>query len=100
MPGAVFQATSWDTAVQQLVPTEVIFRFRSFDSLLAFTAMPVGYAIAQPLASAFGASRVLLIAGLVMIFTGTAPALIPAVRAVVRQPDGAITGPGPLRTAN
>ncbi len=34
-----------------------------------------------------------------MIFTGTAPALIPAVRAVVRQPDGAITGPGPLRTA-
>ena len=100
MPGAVFFGTNWDTAVQQLVPTEVLSRFRSFDSLLAFTAMPVGYAVAGPLASAFGASRVLLIAGLVMIVTGTAPALIPAVRAVVRQPDGAITGPGPLRTAN
>jgi hypothetical protein len=96
LPGAMFQVINWDTAVQQLVPTEVISRFRSFDSVLAFTAIPIGYAIAGPLASGFGASRVLLIAGIVMIFTGVGPALIPAVRAVIRQPDGTITDPRQL----
>jgi hypothetical protein len=77
--------TNWATTAQQLVPTEVIARFRSFDYLLSFTAMPVGYAIAGPLASAFGAGPVLTIAAGVIVACAVVPALLPPVRAVIRH---------------
>jgi MFS family permease len=99
MPGAIFLNTNWATTAQQLVPTDVIARFRSFDYLLAFTAIPVGYAIAGPLSSALGASRVLIIAGALIVASAIIPALVPAVRMVIRHQDGTITGP-PAPTAS
>jgi MFS family permease len=99
MPGAIYLNTNWATTAQQLVPTEVIARFRSFDYLLSFTAMPVGYAIAGPLALAIGAGRVLTIAAGVIVVCAVVPALLPPVRAVIRHNDGTITGPPALATA-
>jgi MFS family permease len=86
---------NWDTAIQQLIPNELLARFRSYDYLLAFVAMPVGYAVAGPLSSAFGADRVLLAAGGVMLVANLVPAVLPSVRAVIRHQDGTITGPPP-----
>lgn len=99
MPGAIYLNTNWATTAQQLVPMNVIARFRSYDYLLAFTAIPVGYAIAGPLAAAIGDSTLLVIAAAVIVASAIVPAFVPAVRAVTRHSDGTITGP-PATPAN
>lgn len=93
MTGGIVLNTNWDTAVQQLIPNDMLSRFRSYDYLLAFIAMPVGYALAGPLQSAFGADKVLYAAGALAVAANAIPAMLPMVRAVVRHPDGTITGP-------
>jgi MFS family permease len=95
MLGVLVLNTNWDTAIQQVVPNEVLSRFRSYDFMLAFVAMPVGYAIAGPLQSTFGADKVLLACAAVNVLANAIPAMLPAVRAVVRHPDGTITAPLP-----
>ncbi len=97
--GGVILNNNWDTAIQQLVPNEVLARFRSYDYLLAFVAIPVGDAVAGPLQSAFGADTVLFGAGATIAVANFVPAVLPAVRAVIRQQDGTITGPPPRRKA-
>jgi MFS family permease len=93
--GGMILNINWDTAIQQLVPNELLARFRSYDYLLAFVAMPVGYAVAGPLQAAFGADDALLGAAGVVVVANLIPAVLPAVRAVVRHKDGTITGPQP-----
>jgi MFS family permease len=95
MCGVLVLNTNWDTAIQQVIPNEVLSRFRSYDYMLAFVAMPVGYAIAGPLESAFGADKVLVGASVVAVLANAIPAVLPAVRAVVRHPDGTVTAPPP-----
>jgi MFS family permease len=97
--GGVILNNNWDTAIQQLVPNEVLARFRSYDYMLAFVAIPVGDAIAGPLQSAFGADRVLFGAAAAIAVSNFVPAVLPAVRAVTRHKDGTITGPSPGRRA-
>jgi MFS family permease len=97
--GGMILNNNWDTAIQQLVPNEVLARFRSYDYLLAFVAIPIGYALAGPLQSAFGADKVLFAAGATIAVANFVPAVLPAVRAVVRHEDGTITGPPPGRKA-
>ena len=93
MSGVLVLNTNWATTIQQLVPNEVLSRFRSYDYMLAFIAMPVGYAIAGPLETAFGADEVLVAAAVVAVVANVIPATLPAVRAVIRHRDGTITGP-------
>jgi MFS family permease len=98
--GGIILNTNWDTAIQQLIPNEVLSRFRSYDYLLAFVAMPIGYGIAGPLAHAFTADRVLIAAAAVIVVASGVPAILPVVRAVVRHEDGTITGPAPRPPGN
>lgn len=93
MLGVLVLNTNWDTAIQQVIPNEMLSRFRSYDYLLAFVAMPAGYAIAGPLQSAFGADNVLYAAAALAVAANAVPVMLPIVRAVVRHPDGTITGP-------
>jgi MFS family permease len=93
MLGVLVLNTNWDTAIQQVIPNELLSRFRSYDYLLAFVAIPVGYAIAGPLQSAFGADTVLYAASALAVAANAIPAILPMVRAVVRHPDGTITAP-------
>jgi hypothetical protein len=95
--GGMILNNNWDTAIQQLVPNKVLARFRSYDYMLAFVAIPVGYAIAGPLQSAFGADRVLFGAAAAIAVANFVPAVLPAVRAVIRHEDGTITRPPPRR---
>lgn len=95
MVGVLVLNTNWDTVVQQVIPNEVLSRFRSYDMLLAFVAMPVGYGIAGPLEAAFGAGIVLYAAAALSVAANAIPALLPVVRAVVRQDDGTVTAPPP-----
>ncbi len=98
--GGFILNNNWDTAIQQLIPNELLSRFRSYDYLLAFVAMPIGYGIAGPLAHAFTADGVLLAAAAVIVVANGIPAILPAVRAVVRHADGTITGPAPSPIAS
>jgi len=93
MCGSLVLNTNWDTAIQQLVPIDVLSRFRSYDYMLAFVAMPVGYAVAGPLAAAFGPYKVLIGAAAIRVVANAIPAVLPPVRAVIRHQDGTITGP-------
>ncbi len=97
--GGIVLNTNWDTAIQQLIPNEVLARFRSYDYLLAFVAIPVGYGIAGPLTHEFAPDTVLAGAAAVIIVVNAIPAVLPQVRAVVRAADGTITGPPPGRLA-
>ena len=63
MLGVLVLNTNWGTAIQQVIPNEMLSRFRRYDYLIAFVAMPVGYAVAGPLESSFGADKVLYAAG-------------------------------------
>ena len=93
MCGSLVLNTNWDTAIQQLIPIDVLSRFRSYDYMLAFIAMPVGYAVAGPLATAFGPGKVLIGAAAIRVVANAIPAMLPTVRAVIRHRDGTITGP-------
>ena len=58
---------AWVMALQQLISNRVLARVKSSDDLLAFIAMPAGYAFAGPLASAMGADKLLAAAAGLMV---------------------------------
>jgi MFS family permease len=96
LAGGAFLNGIWDTAIQSLMPEHVLARAESYDSLLSFVAMPVGYAIAGPVSAAIGAGVTLIIGAALMVVPSALAAFIPGVRAVARHPDGTITGPTPV----
>lgn len=80
----------WATLVQQHVPAQVISRVSSIDAVLSFALLPVGYALAGPLASSWGAPAVLwasvawaLLTGVLMVFVRS----IRQLRFVEERPD-------------
>jgi hypothetical protein len=38
--GVLVLNTNWDTVIQQVIPNELLSRFRSYDYLIAFVAIP------------------------------------------------------------
>ncbi len=54
----------WNLAMQENVPDDMLSRAYSYDALGSFVAIPVGQLLFGPLGSAFGAQRVVLVAGL------------------------------------
>lgn len=80
----------WTTAVQALIPEEVISRVDSYDWLISMTMAPLGYALAGPLAERAGNSVTLQIAiGLVAVAV-VAALLVPGIRAVRQQAGGGV----------
>lgn len=65
--GVALANVLWETALQQWVPTEFLGRINSYDLLVSYIVMPVGYAAAGPLANLAGAKSVLAVAGCVML---------------------------------
>lgn len=55
---------SWDLAMQEHVPDEMLSRAYSYDMLGSFVAIPVGQLIVGPLAAVFGVEEVMLVAGI------------------------------------
>lgn len=70
----------WDTTMQQQVPPEVLSRVSSYDWFGSIALLPVGYAIAGPLASVFGLAATLFASGAVMACLVLATLALPAVR--------------------
>ncbi|NML50506.1 MFS transporter [Streptomyces sp. R302] len=80
--GLGFLTPVWDTAVQRAVPEQVLARVVSYDSLLSFAAMPVGYALAPLAAEAWGPGVPLVVAAVLVGGSCLATALVPGVRSL------------------
>ncbi len=66
----------WLTALAERIPPEALSRVSSFDWMISFALLPVGYILAGPLAESLGAVEV-LITGSALAFVAFALGLLP-----------------------
>lgn len=57
----------WDTAMQQHIPRDRLSRVSSYDSLGSFVLIPLGLAVAGPLADSIGTRATLLGAAMLVV---------------------------------
>jgi MFS family permease len=62
--GVALLSVSWDTALQQHIPSDKLSRVVSFDNLGSFVAIPVSQAAVGPLAETFGIAEVIVAGGI------------------------------------
>jgi predicted MFS family arabinose efflux permease len=65
----------WDTTMQQQIPGEKLSRLYAYDMLGSIALMPVGLAVAGPVADVVGV-RATCFAGAVLVVAATAPVLL------------------------
>lgn len=70
----------WNTALHEHVPREVLSRVSSYDALGSIVFMPVGYAVAGPVAAAIGVSETLWLSGALFLAATAAVLLVADVR--------------------
>jgi MFS family permease len=92
--GLMFFDVAWETAIQDHVPQDMLGRVTSWDYLTSFLAMPVGNALAGPLAAHFGVDRVLVACAFVLFASAASQLLIPGSRNLTRA-----TAPTPAPAA-
>lgn len=78
----MFLDVLWETAIQQQVPAEQLARVGSWDALLSWVVLPVGSALAGPLAGAFGTDRVFATACGFMLIAALLPLLSRSTRSL------------------
>jgi hypothetical protein len=76
-----------------LILDKVRSRVDSCDWLVSLVIMPVGYAVAGPLASSVGYTPTLVAAAIVLSVPCALAVLVPGVRGVHRTSSGEIVGP-------
>jgi MFS family permease len=79
--------TYWETSLQRRIPETVFARVRSYDILVSFVFMPIGFIAFPLLARAIGTEPTLIVAAAVTAVTNLAVAFVPGVRAVVDAPE-------------
>jgi MFS family permease len=65
--GVAVANIAWETTIQQWIPADLLGRINSYDLLVSYIVMPVGYAVAGPLASALGPTDVLRLAAAIVV---------------------------------
>ncbi|MFI8827499.1 MFS transporter [Streptomyces sp. NPDC053431] len=78
--GLGFLTPVWETAVQRAVPEHALARVTSYDWLLSFAAMPLGYALAPLAAATWGPGLPLVVAAVAVAGCCLGTALVPGVR--------------------
>jgi MFS family permease len=91
--GLVALNALWSSTMQVLIPDKVRSRVDSYDWLVSLVIMPVGYAVAGPLASSIGFASTLVAAAVVVSVPCALVVLVPGIRGVRRTPSGEILGP-------
>jgi len=77
----------WSTVFQREVPEHARSRVSAYDALGSFVLMPLGAAVAGPVAVAIGIATTLWVSVAVMVACIAAIAALPSVRAI-RAPEG------------
>jgi len=89
--GLSFFGVAWETAIQDHVPHRSLGKVASWDQLTSFIAMPVGNALAGPLAQAYGINPVLVACAMVFLVASLAPLFVRGSRNLTRgDPEVAI----------
>jgi hypothetical protein len=86
--------TYWSTALQRRIPAGVFARVRSYDILVSFVFMPIGFVAFPLISKTLGVEPTLLGAAAVATATCLATALVPGVRAITDEVVPPLT-PGP-----
>jgi len=84
--GLAIHLALWFTVFQQHVPEESRSRVSSYDALGSFVLMPLGAAVAGPVAVAFGITATLLASFAIEVACFTVIILQPSVWAIGREP--------------
>jgi MFS family permease len=75
----------WDTTMQQEIPQDRLSRVYSYDALGSFALVPVGLAVAGPVAEAIGTRPTLIAAGVLSLGATFAVLFVPEVRELRRR---------------
>jgi MFS family permease len=78
--------TWWETTLQRDIPESVYARVRSYDILVSFVFMPLGFVVFPLLARGLGYERTLLAAAIVTAATNLVVAFLPGVHVVTEAP--------------
>jgi MFS family permease len=91
--GVTMFFTLWEVSLQEHVPGEALSRVSSFDYLAATALMPVGTALAGPIAAALGTQATLLGMSAVGVACALAFLAVPGVRGLPRGPGALDAAP-------
>jgi MFS family permease len=105
MASIALSNTYWETNLQRRIPRGVFARVRSYDILVSFVFMPLGFIVFPLIARSLGNARTLFAAAIIAAVTSLAVALRPGVRAITDEPAEALArpvapGPGPPAAAS
>jgi MFS family permease len=75
----------WDTSMQQEIPQDRLSRVYSYDALGSYALIPLGLAVAGPVAEAIGTRATLFAAGAISLSATLAVLLVPEVRTLRRR---------------
>src|SRR5262245_4854071 len=81
-----FGSVIFETALQRPIAPEKLSRVSSFDWLIAMSVLPLGYAIAGPVAEAIGASTYLWIGAVWIVVSAIGVGFMPSVRNLRTDP--------------
>jgi MFS family permease len=97
--GIALGNTLWLTVIQERIPADRLSRVNAYDWLVSLVFMPVGFALAGPLAQSIGLDETVYIIGGVGAAANLSILLVPAVRRLERlpHPPAAPVSPGPDR---
>jgi DHA3 family tetracycline resistance protein-like MFS transporter len=87
----------WFTALQRLVPNELLGRVTSLDWMISIGLLPLSFAVVGPLATSIGADATLILAGVLGAASVLVILLIPASRQPER--DGSLAAAEPSAVA-
>lgn len=73
---------AFESTMQKLVPDEILARLDSYDWLISFAVLPLGYALAGPLSEAMGRGPLLVVSALILVVPCTLTLLDPHIRGV------------------
>ena len=85
MTGVTIGTVVWTTTLQEHVPPRALARVTAYDFLGSVVSVPIGFALAGPIASLAGFNATLIGAAVLMFTAGLAALAVPSVRAVRRR---------------
>jgi MFS family permease len=77
----------WDTTMQQEIPQEKLSRVSSYDALGSFVLIPLGLAVAGPVAQVIGTRATILAAATISLTATLAVLFVPEVRTISRRDE-------------
>jgi predicted MFS family arabinose efflux permease len=81
----------WDLAMQEQIPPEALSRVSSYDMLGSIVFIPLGAAVAGPVADAVGLGQALVGAGVVVVVATAAVLFVDDVRTLRRRQPALVT---------